>query len=616
MVPAVGKDAESRWAELARRFFFLMIRRPPRSTLFPYTTLFRSQWDFFRQRWARQTEIAGHFGDHLRSHRTLFTSKSAHHGIFAKVVDDARNATRILIEFAQRLVGENRRLRRRPGTLQTGQHVGARLRFIQRLKLTAQRNPLLQLPQLRRVKHHLQLRLTHENNLQQLLLRRFQVGQQPDLLQEFVPQSLRLIHHQGGNEPTSVALDEVAVQIKQHLGLGAPGIGQPQVGHDVLEELHHRQQGIENVAESDVFLAQLRQQATNQQGLARAHLAGDHNEALPAANSVVQVGQGFIVPRRRMVEERVGANLKGIARQPEELFIHALSPKIDVGYSRRKKNDHRYGGRHRKPRPPASGANFRWGRERRNLNQYRQTDSLVESLFIADTIIEDLRAKSEQHCKCQAGGDCSERELEAVGEGRLVWQAWRIDDAELCALLLPLKIGGKRGLLFLAKQVNVFLFHIAEIAQHVTHLSFYCRGRIQAGLIHLTGLFETLHLLCRSLELHLVDLDLALQLHQRCHGLHLFRASGISIEFLLGLRAHILFQFLETSDGFLQFPDIGMVVGVPGLQVRQLGTRAFQLVVEAARNVSRIAHRFVLFLQRAQIGLLLQSSLMAGLRGL
>src|SRR5256884_8893246 len=28
-------------------FFFLMIRRPPRSTLFPYTTLFRS-WDDWR----------------------------------------------------------------------------------------------------------------------------------------------------------------------------------------------------------------------------------------------------------------------------------------------------------------------------------------------------------------------------------------------------------------------------------------------------------------------------------------------------------------------------------------------------------------------------------------
>src|SRR2546427_8634446 len=32
------------WARVAIfiRFFFLMIRRPPRSTLFPYTTLFRS----------------------------------------------------------------------------------------------------------------------------------------------------------------------------------------------------------------------------------------------------------------------------------------------------------------------------------------------------------------------------------------------------------------------------------------------------------------------------------------------------------------------------------------------------------------------------------------------
>src|SRR5256885_6563025 len=32
--------------ELRFFFFFLMIRRPPRSTLFPYTTLFRSVIDF------------------------------------------------------------------------------------------------------------------------------------------------------------------------------------------------------------------------------------------------------------------------------------------------------------------------------------------------------------------------------------------------------------------------------------------------------------------------------------------------------------------------------------------------------------------------------------------
>src|SRR5437870_10197613 len=33
-------------------FFFLMIRRPPRSTLFPYTTLFRSLRESHRRRFA------------------------------------------------------------------------------------------------------------------------------------------------------------------------------------------------------------------------------------------------------------------------------------------------------------------------------------------------------------------------------------------------------------------------------------------------------------------------------------------------------------------------------------------------------------------------------------
>src|SRR6266511_4606631 len=39
MRPRVGYDVSSLWLV----FFFLMIRRPPRSTLFPYTTLFRSR---------------------------------------------------------------------------------------------------------------------------------------------------------------------------------------------------------------------------------------------------------------------------------------------------------------------------------------------------------------------------------------------------------------------------------------------------------------------------------------------------------------------------------------------------------------------------------------------
>src|SRR3712207_7383390 len=56
-------------------FFFLMIRRPPRSTLFPYTTLFRSDLGAFegrkgaRDRRDGSDATMGHSGDGRRSRR-------------------------------------------------------------------------------------------------------------------------------------------------------------------------------------------------------------------------------------------------------------------------------------------------------------------------------------------------------------------------------------------------------------------------------------------------------------------------------------------------------------------------------------------------------------------
>src|SRR2546427_8987430 len=46
-------------------FFFLMIRRPPRSTLFPYTTLFRS-----REGWTRGENLPGFGAEFKRTLRT------------------------------------------------------------------------------------------------------------------------------------------------------------------------------------------------------------------------------------------------------------------------------------------------------------------------------------------------------------------------------------------------------------------------------------------------------------------------------------------------------------------------------------------------------------------
>src|SRR6266540_4528428 len=58
-------------------FFFLMIRRPPRSTLFPYTTLFRSATTSGTPSWSHSPmspSVRGRSGEHtseLQSHHDL-----------------------------------------------------------------------------------------------------------------------------------------------------------------------------------------------------------------------------------------------------------------------------------------------------------------------------------------------------------------------------------------------------------------------------------------------------------------------------------------------------------------------------------------------------------------
>src|SRR5688572_31927474 len=67
-------------------FFFLMIRRPPTSTLFPYTTLFRSQADWKSSR--NETMGCLRAADELRSEspRPLFQCRHRRSKGYANVV--------------------------------------------------------------------------------------------------------------------------------------------------------------------------------------------------------------------------------------------------------------------------------------------------------------------------------------------------------------------------------------------------------------------------------------------------------------------------------------------------------------------------------------------------
>src|SRR5690606_35616140 len=72
----VSRGEHTRLAQLvwllAIRFFFFLLRRPPRSTLFPYTTLFRSVVQrFFREQRDRIVDVALRGGDHIIETRAV-----------------------------------------------------------------------------------------------------------------------------------------------------------------------------------------------------------------------------------------------------------------------------------------------------------------------------------------------------------------------------------------------------------------------------------------------------------------------------------------------------------------------------------------------------------------
>src|SRR2546429_8599907 len=83
-------------------FFFLMIRRPPRSTLFPYTTLFRSLESEGRIAGADPSAVAAQALD--RGRRQLGTLGSGNHFLEIQVVDeifDERRASDLGVRSGQ-----------------------------------------------------------------------------------------------------------------------------------------------------------------------------------------------------------------------------------------------------------------------------------------------------------------------------------------------------------------------------------------------------------------------------------------------------------------------------------------------------------------------------------
>src|SRR3712207_7486758 len=96
-------------------FFFLMIRRPPRSTLFPYTTLFRSELDRPRH----HLRPGGRQLERERLQQLAVAGPGRHHGRR----DDQHRRPRLVLEL--RLVP--RRSEEHTSELQSRQYLVCRL---------------------------------------------------------------------------------------------------------------------------------------------------------------------------------------------------------------------------------------------------------------------------------------------------------------------------------------------------------------------------------------------------------------------------------------------------------------------------------------------------------
>src|SRR5208283_5819399 len=88
--------SKSRTLSTVPLFFFLMIRRPPRSTLFPYTTLFRSGphcWSRPRSSpWSSMSRGASPIG--LRARSEEHTSElQSHHDLVCRLLLEKKKET-------------------------------------------------------------------------------------------------------------------------------------------------------------------------------------------------------------------------------------------------------------------------------------------------------------------------------------------------------------------------------------------------------------------------------------------------------------------------------------------------------------------------------------------
>ena len=146
---------------------------------------------------------------------------------------------------------EGARTKDRPplaGDVEAVPHVGPRLGFREGLQVIAGGHALRQLAQVVPRQDAAQLGLADEDDLQQLLARRLQIGQQANLLEHLAAEILGLVDDQHRAPPARVRVEQVAVErVDERLEAGgAGGVRDVQLVAHGGQQLDRRERGVED----------------------------------------------------------------------------------------------------------------------------------------------------------------------------------------------------------------------------------------------------------------------------------------------------------------------------------------------------------------------------------
>jgi len=267
-----------------------------------------------------EVQVPYHVVGHLQGDLGDFLRKCGQHQEVADDVDQPRDTPAVVVDEIQRA-------RRKPqglgvaGYCQPVHDIVAHLLAGQGLQVTVDADPLAQLHKLGQRQGVAQLRLSHQDDLQQFRVRALQVGEQADLLEQIGRQVLRLVDDQYGVLPEGVLLQKKVVELADQGYLVLARGLKPEVLVDHGQKLVRGDPGVEDLRERDPLVA-FAEQVADQGGLAGADIAGKQDETGPFADTVVEVGQRLFVGPAQIDEIRVRDQFERLLYQVEKYLVH------------------------------------------------------------------------------------------------------------------------------------------------------------------------------------------------------------------------------------------------------------------------------------------------------